>query len=113
MNYFVLFDWLRLSKEILRLQQDEKKWVTRESQMDFSAFPRFIDRCIDFYLDQQWQPLKVEARLKCRYVRHEEAYFQLRRLKLEEMSHQPHIVVFHEFMNEAEMELFKALASVR
>ena len=55
----------------------------------------------------------MEKKLKCRYARQDHAYFRLRRLKLEEMSHAPFIVVLHEFMNDGEMEMFKSLASVR
>lgn len=71
---------------------------------------------------QHQQPASVEKDLKCRWIggrsnggggdtssRHH-PYFILRRLKLEEHSLSPYIVAVHDFMSEAEAQVFKSLA---
>lgn len=56
------------------------------------------------------KPTRLTSRLKCRHISHTQPYFIVRPLKLEEHSLVPYIAVFHDFMSDAETELFKSLA---
>lgn len=51
--------------------------------------------------------------LKCHRMSHTHPYFALRPLKMEEHSLVPYIGVFHDFMSDAETEIFKSLAVER
>ena len=59
------------------------------------------------------KPTGLKGRLKCRQISHTHPYFILRPLKLEEHSLVPYIAVFHDFMSDAETEIFKSLAVER
>ena len=59
------------------------------------------------------KPIGLKSRLKCRQISHTHPYFILRPLKLEEHSLVPYIAVFHDFMSNAETEMFKSLAIER
>ncbi|XP_032793189.2 prolyl 4-hydroxylase subunit alpha-1 [Daphnia magna] len=59
---------------------------------------------------EQSRPTRLTSRLKCRHISHTQPYFIVRPLKLEEHSLVPYIAVFHDFMSDAETELFKSLA---
>lgn len=52
----------------------------------------------------------MTGRLKCRHISHTHSYFIVRPLKLEEHSLVPYVAAFHDFMSDAETELFKSLA---
>ncbi len=53
----------------------------------------------------------MEKDLKCRLLGiRTHPYFTLRRIKLEEHSLSPYIVAVHDFVSDAEAEIFKSLA---
>ncbi|XP_046639382.1 prolyl 4-hydroxylase subunit alpha-1-like [Daphnia pulicaria] len=60
--------------------------------------------------EEESRPTGLKGRLKCRQISHTHPYFILRPLKLEEHSLVPYIAVFHDFMSDAETEIFKSLA---
>jgi hypothetical protein len=68
-----------------------------------------VERIFPFLL----KPTGLKSRLKCRQISHTHSFFILRPLKLEEHSLVPYIAVFHDFMSDAETEIFKSLAVER
>ncbi|XP_065087046.1 prolyl 4-hydroxylase subunit alpha-1-like [Ochlerotatus camptorhynchus] len=53
------------------------------------------------------------SKLKCRYVTNKSAFLKIAPLKLEEANLKPYIVVYHEVISDAEIELVKRLAKPR
>jgi prolyl 4-hydroxylase len=56
------------------------------------------------------QSEKVKATLKCRYFDNNVPFLKLARFKLEELYHDPYIVVYHDVMYDREIEIIKKLA---
>ena len=50
------------------------------------------------------------ARLKCRLSSRGDPYFALQPVKVEEMHHDPDVVLFHEVISEKEMKIVKEIA---
>lgn len=53
------------------------------------------------------------SKLKCRYVTNKSPFLKIAPLKLEEANLKPYIVIYHDVISEAEMELVKRLAKPR
>lgn len=53
------------------------------------------------------------SKLKCRYVTNKSAFLKIAPLKLEEAHLKPYIVIYHDVMYEAEIDLIKKMAKPR
>lgn len=56
---------------------------------------------------------KIEGRLRCRYVTHNQPFFFLQPIKMEEAYLKPRIVVYHDVINDDEIETIKKMAQPR
>lgn len=56
---------------------------------------------------------KILAQLKCRYVMDKSPFLKISPIKLEEVSLNPHVVVYHDVIYDREIELIKQMAKPR
>ncbi len=56
---------------------------------------------------------KIEGRLRCRYVTNNVPFFYIQPVKMEEAFHKPLIVIYHDVINDDEIETVKKMAQPR
>lgn len=56
------------------------------------------------------RPLEILKKLKCKYISHHTPFSKLARLKLEEISLDPFVVVYHNVMYDSEIQILQNMA---
>uniref|UniRef100_A0A182QBT0 procollagen-proline 4-dioxygenase n=1 Tax=Anopheles farauti TaxID=69004 RepID=A0A182QBT0_9DIPT len=107
---------LEFTKKVLKLQPDNQialkskepieQWIEYKKQHGLPATPpmpnygNYPSLCRGDYQ----RPLKELANLRCRYEHRRTPFLRIAPLKLEELSHDPYIVVYHEVISTKEID---------